>query len=321
MALISVIVPIYGVEKYLDKCVESIVNQTYRDLEIILVDDGSKDACPAMCDEWAEKDARIKVVHKENGGLSDARNAGVPFATGEYISFIDSDDYLEPTFYEKLYQKMQETGAEIAECGTRYVDEEGNLLKVRASQDGDFDKLPALKKLIEENGFYQTVWNKLYKKEVTDGILFAKGKYNEDEFWTYRVFDRATKIVSIKEPLYNYLQRGNSIIGAGYSQKRLDGLDALYERMQHLQKYEEMKKLLHVNFVFAALWHLQKSLRHFKGEEKKVAVKKIVGMIKDTPRVKWKDLTLSMKYKIWYQLLRFSPVLCARIRNALKIGL
>ena len=165
MALISVIVPIYGVEKYLNKCVESLIGQTYKVLEIILVDDGSKDNCPTLCDEWAKKDSRIKVVHKENGGLSDARNAGLPYATGEYISFIDSDDYIEPTFYERLFAAIEEAGAEIAECGTRYVDECGNELKIRQSQDGCFDTLTALKMLIQEKGLYQTVWNKLYKKE------------------------------------------------------------------------------------------------------------------------------------------------------------
>ena len=320
MALISVIVPIYGVEKYLNKCVESIVCQTYRELEIILVDDGSLDNCGAICDEWAKKDKRIKVVHKENGGLSDARNAGLPIATGELISFIDSDDYIEPTFFETLYNVMQQSGADIAECGTRYVSENGEELKIRASQDGEFDTITALKKLINEQGLYQTVWNKLYRREVIDGILFAKGKYNEDEFWTYKVFDRAKKIVSVEQSLYNYLQRGSSIIGVGYNIRRLDGLDALYERMQYLSKYEELKNLLYQSFALECLWHLQSVLRVFKGKERKQIVKKIVEMINDTPQVKSKNLTLNNKYKFWYGLLRFSPTLCAKVRNILKVG-
>ncbi|MBR2903596.1 MAG: glycosyltransferase, partial [Clostridia bacterium] len=318
--LISVIVPIYGVEKYLNKCVESIANQTHKDLEIILVDDGSKDNCPVLCDEWAKKDARVKVVHKENGGLSDARNAGYPFVTGDYISFIDSDDYIEPTFYETLLKAMEKSGAEIAECGTRYVDEEGKELKLRQSQDGEFDKITALLRLIKEDGLYQTVWNKLYKKEVVDGLLFEKGKYNEDEFWTYRVFDKATKIVSVETALYNYLQRSSSIIGVGYNIRRLDGLDALYERMEYLQRYEELSKQLHQDFVLTALWHLQSVLKYLQGDVKKQTVQKIKGMIKSTPKVKGKDLMLSGKYKFWYLLTRFSPTLCARLRNLLKIG-
>ena len=321
MVLISVIVPIYGVEKYLNKCVESIIGQTYCNLEIILVDDGSPDGCGEICDEWANTDKRVKVVHKENGGLSDARNAGLQIATGELISFIDSDDYIEPTFFETLYNAMQQSGAEIAECGTRYVGEDGEVLKIRASQDGEFDTLTALTKLINEQGLYQTVWNKLYRRQVIEGILFAKGKYNEDEFWTYRVFDRGNKIVSVEQPLYNYLQRGSSIIGVGYNIRRLDGLDALYERMQYLSKYDELKNVLYQSFALECLWHLQSVLRAFNGEDRKQTANKIIKMIKDTPKVKQKDLTLNTKYKLWYNFLRFSPTLCAKTRNILKIGL
>lgn len=320
MALISVIVPIYGVEKYLNQCVESIVRQTYRDLEIILVDDGSPDTCGAICDEWVSIDKRIKVVHKENGGLSDARNAGLQIATGELISFIDSDDYIEPLFFEALYNAMKETGAEIAECGTRYVSEDGEELKIRTAQNGEFDTITALTKLIHQQGLHQTVWNKLYRREVIDGIWFAKGKYNEDEFWTYKVFDKAKKIVSVEKPLYNYLQRGSSIIGVGYNIRRLDGLDALYERMQYLSKYENLRNLLYQSFALECLWHLQSVLRTLKGEQRKKTSRKIVTMINETPKVKSKDLTLNTKYKFWYGLLRFSPTLCAKIRNILKIG-
>lgn len=321
MVLISVIVPIYGVEKYLNQCVESLVRQTYQKLEIILVDDGSPDNCGNICDAWAKKDARIKVVHKENGGLSDARNAGFAVATGEYLSFIDSDDYVEPTFIEKLYTALMEHDADIAECGTRYVSENGEELKVRESQDEEFIPLNALEMLIQQKGLYQTVWNKLYTRAVVGDVLFAKGKYNEDEFWTYKIFDRAKKIVSISDVLYNYLQRGSSIIGIGYNIRRLDGLDALFERMQYLSKYAELKNLLYQSFPLESLWHLQSVMRALKGEERKQTVKKIVSMIKATPKVKRKDLTLTKKYKFWYSFLGFSPTLCAKTRNLLKIGL
>lgn len=321
MVLISVIVPIYGVEKYLNKCVESLVAQTYEKLEIILVDDGSPDACGAICDEWKKKDTRIKVVHKENGGLSDARNAGLAVATGKYVSFIDSDDYVELTFIEKLYTALTGVGADVAECATRYVDEDGTQLKLRESQDGAFDTVTALQMLIQEQGLYQTVWNKLYRKEVIEGILFAKGKYNEDEFWTYKIFDRAKKIVSIAEPLYNYLQRGSSIIGVGYNIRRLDGLEALFERMQYLAKYTQLCNLLRQSFALESLWHLQSVMRALKGEQKQQTVKKIVDYIKSTPKVKRKELTLNTKYKFWYGFLYFSPKLCAKVRNMLKIGL
>ena len=121
MELISIVVPVYKVEPYLDKCVSSIVNQTYKNLEIILVDDGSPDNCPAMCDAWAEKDNRIRVIHKPNGGLSDARNAGMSVATGELMAFVDSDDWIAPDMYEKLYHHLTEDGSDIAACGVQMV--------------------------------------------------------------------------------------------------------------------------------------------------------------------------------------------------------
>ena len=121
MELISIVVPVYKVEPYLDKCVSSIVNQTYKNLEIILVDDGSPDNCPVMCDAWAEKDNRIRVIHKPNGGLSDARNAGMSAATGELIAFVDSDDWIAPDMYEKLYHRLTEDGSDIAACGVQMV--------------------------------------------------------------------------------------------------------------------------------------------------------------------------------------------------------
>ena len=126
-SLISVIVPIYNVEKYLDRCVESIINQTYKNLEIILVDDGSPDNCTQMCDDYAKKDSRIRVVHKENGGLSDARNAGMEVATGEYVSFIDSDDYISLDFYETLFQTMIDNDSDIVECSVVKFYENGKF--------------------------------------------------------------------------------------------------------------------------------------------------------------------------------------------------
>ncbi len=319
--LISVIVPIYGVEKYLDKCVQSIVDQTYQKLEIILVDDGSKDGCGRMCDEWADKDKRIRVIHKENGGLSDARNAGYAIARGEYISFIDSDDCISPDFYQTLKSAMEETGAEIAECGTRYIDENGGCIKERSTQEGCFDRTTALKMLIREKGFYQTVWNKLYQREVIGGLLFEKGRYNEDEFWTYQVFDKATKIVGVAKPMYDYLQRGSSIIGVGYNLRRLDGLEALHARAQYFDKDEELCWVARQAFQMSCLWHLQSVLRYVEGETKRATAKDIVKLLKSTQKLKSKELTLTKKYKLWYQFFYAMPIACARLRNILKIGL
>ena len=321
MDLISIIVPIYKVEPYLNKCVQSIVDQTYRDLEIILVDDGSPDICPAICDAWAAKDSRIRVIHKENGGLSDARNAGLAIATGKYISFIDSDDSIAPTFIAELYDALSRTGADIAECGVSYVDEAGAVLKHRpVSPEKELDRIDALRHLVLEDGVYQTVWNKLYRREMIDGIPFEKGKYHEDDFWTYQVFDRMEKLVLVDKPLYNYLQRGGSIIGVGYNLKRLDGLEARCLRMQYLQKYGELAALTRQYLILDCMWHYQSAKRHLQGDEQARALKKIRETIKNCPPVALNQLSGKMTHRVWYLLFRAMPDLTVWVRTKMRIG-
>lgn len=320
--LVSIIVPIYKVEDYMDKCVQSLAGQTYSNLEIILVDDGSPDGCGQMCDAWAKRDSRIRVVHKENGGLSDARNAGLPVATGEIIGFVDSDDWVEPEFVQTLLEAMEAQGADIAECAIRLVAEDGSVLRQRGpSRDEAIDKIEALRRLILEAGVYQTVWNKLYRREVIEGILFEKGKCNEDDFWTYQIFDRIGKLALVEKPLLNYLQRGGSIMGAGYSLKRLDGLEARYRRMNYLQKYEALGALSCQQFALYCMWNLQKSLRDLSGEQREIAVATILQMLNRTPAIAFGQLTCNLKYRIWYKMFRFAPKTTARIRNYLRIGL
>lgn len=321
MDLISVIVPIYKVENYLNKCVESIAAQTYSNLEIILVDDGSPDNCPQMCDDWVAKDSRIKVVHKENGGLSDARNAGLAVATGEYISFIDSDDWIEPEFLQTLFDTLQQTGAQIADCATRLVDEEGKELSIRGVSDDEIlDTVSALVRLVNEDRVYQTVWNKLYRRDAIGDILFEKGKYNEDDYFTYQIFDRAEQIVVVSKPMYNYLQRSSSIMGVGYNPRRLEGLQARVLRMQYLQKYPETAALTRQTLVLDCMWHLQSILLHLNGQAQLDAKKTVLDILKTVPKVAGKELTLNAKYRVWYTLFRTAPAATAKIRNALKIG-
>lgn len=237
MDLISVIVPIYQVEKYLGSCVESIVSQTYRNLEIILVDDGSPDNCPAICDQWAEKDDRIRVIHKNNGGLSDARNAGLELATGEYIAFVDSDDWINEHYIEYLYEAIRQTDADLAACDISIVLEGKEVQTISRKMPVPVINTPeeALSTLLIGRGYRAVVWNKLYKRKLLCGETFEVGKLHEDEFFSYRIYDKCTKLTYIDLPLYNYLQREGSIM-ATYSVRHLDSLEAYSRRLILLQR-------------------------------------------------------------------------------------
>lgn len=234
---ISVIVPVYNVEKYLCKCIDSIINQTYTNLEIILIDDGSPDNCGVVCDDYFLKDNRIKVIHKENGGLSDARNAGLDIAIGDYISFIDSDDYIHKDFYKTLINLIVKYNADIAQCEFLDVYEEDvdNFSNDKLYINEKITILnnnEAINNLFNEN-YVNTVvvWNKLYKKELFKNIRYPKGKIHEDEYTTYKLLFSAKKIVSISMQMYYYLRRSNSIMGKGFNIKSLDKLYAYYEQI------------------------------------------------------------------------------------------
>ena len=186
--MISIIIPIYKVEQYLDECVTSIINQTYKDLEIILVDDGSPDYCPQMCDEWAKKDSRIKVVHKENGGLSSARNAGLAVANGEYIGFVDSDDYVDWTMYEDLMQVMNQNEKTMVVSSPIIRNTDGVFTPYKVGtydyKDGDTMSFSEYMKLFLGMNMDATVWNKLYKREFIQ-TMFREGLNNEDYLFMY----------------------------------------------------------------------------------------------------------------------------------------
>lgn len=319
--LVSVIVPIYNVEEYLSRCIDSIVKQTYTNLEIILVDDGSPDNCPKICDEFADKDARIKVIHKKNGGLSDARNAGLEICTGEYISFIDSDDWVHQDFIKILYDVVCENDADIAECAVSYVDESNHILRKRGISKEYLicDNIEAIRLLICEDGVYQTVWNKLYSRKSIGELKFPFGKLNEDEFWTYKVFDKTKKIAVVNTPLYNYFQRDSSIMGNVYSIRRIDGLEAVVERWRYLKKYPELDDYLTTNLMYEFLFHYQSAIRCLDFEDKKQAVAYIKKCMKEVGKPK--KYLCSFKYRVWFSLFRICPFAIASLRNLLNIGL
>lgn len=238
--MVSIIVPIYNVEKFLKECLESIVNQTYRDLEIILVDDGSPDNCGKICDEYAEKDTRIKVIHKENGGVSSARNVGLSAVTGEYISFIDPDDVVSNDFIKKLLYLSQSNNCDIAECN--FVSFENEIILDDSNLNVELvSPLDIQKELFSDDSVKAVVlWNKIYKKYLFDNIQFPFGKINEDEYAMYRViYNCKTKIAVTNESLYYYRTNHNSIMRRKYNVSRHDSIGACKEQKEFYMKNNE----------------------------------------------------------------------------------
>lgn len=305
--LISVIVPIYKVEQYLDKCIDSIVNQTYKNLEIILVDDGSPDNCPQMCDEWAKKDDRIIVIHKENGGLSDARNAGLNIANGEYISFVDSDDWVDIQMYQVLYDAIIATKSDIASCGAKRIWSDGrpSCELVEVNSDYTLEQEDAMAALITSNGLIQTVWNKLYKRNVVNGIMYPVGLIHEDEFWSWRVISRAKRVAVLKESFYNYLQRDDSIMGAGFSKRSLLVVKAKIERQLFIE--EIMPNLTDVGRLDLTYTCMHLGIQILKSMNHKDAIhfmKQLKCTIRKYPISKKHLRILSLKQRLHVQLLK-----------------
>lgn len=231
MKKISIIVPIYNVEQYLKKCIESIINQTYKNIEIILINDGSKDNSGKIADEYSKNDDRIIVMHKENGGLSDARNCALDIATGDYITFVDSDDYIDIKFCKILHDVIVSKNADMVICEMQHVykdeDELQNSDKINIEEySGD----EAIIKYSDTDNVVACA--KLYKSELFCNLRYELGKIHEDEFMFHKIFYKCKKIIHIDSKLYAYRQRENSITKAAYSIKRLDALYALEDRLQ-----------------------------------------------------------------------------------------
>lgn len=220
--LISVIVPVYNVEQYLEKCVHSILNQTYKKLEIILVNDGATDESGKLCDALAELDERIVVYHKQNGGLSDARNYGVERATGAYIGFVDSDDYIDSEMYEELYAAIKKENADVAECNLKIIYPHNVEYYTQSKYYEVCTKEEYLEEYLKLEKLFGSVWTKLIKAEVAKKLLFPKGKLYEDTYYTYDLIQIADKYVIFDKPYYNYLMRGNSITNSKFNPRMLD---------------------------------------------------------------------------------------------------
>ena len=225
--LITVIIPVYNIERYIEKCIRSVIGQTYKNLEIILVDDGSNDNSGLICDKYAKEDSRIKVIHKKNGGLSDARNIAIDIAKGKYLTFIDGDDYVSFFYIETLYSLINE-GYDISICGFKEVFEGGIDIDVNKRKKHKLlrmDASEALKTMLYQKNFDTSACGKLYKSELfAKGIRYPVGKLFEDLGTTYKLFLDSKKIIYCDTEMYFYLQRGGSISNDKYNIRKNDYL-------------------------------------------------------------------------------------------------
>ena len=248
---ITIIVPIYKVEKYLSKCIDSILNQTFTDFELILVNDGSPDNCPQICEEYKEKDSRIIVIHKENGGLSSARNAGLDIAKGEYIGFVDPDDTIDNKMYQVLYEVIEREKADVAVCDFYLVDEQTGNKSLRGRNSTEiqiFDSLTVLNMFYNQDykrgGYFIVAWNKLYKRDIFSNLEYPHGLIYEDEYIAHRIFYKANKVVCTPDYLYYYLKRGTSILGQSSNIKKADKVLAKLDRI-HYYKQHNLEDLMY----------------------------------------------------------------------------
>ena len=321
--LISIIVPVYRVESYLSRCVDSLLAQTYQNLEIILVDDGSPDQCPAICDACAEKDARVKVIHQENKGLSGARNAGIDAASGEYLAFVDSDDYVSPHFIEELYQLLQDTGCAIGQCRFSYVKGDG-LVEEGDSAFCIYRGESLMEQLYgpeEKATCFVVAWNKLYRAELfkETGIRYPEGRIHEDEATTYRLFHEAKKLAFLDRALYGYYTENGGSITSVFSAKRLQWLTAHEERIAFFKKngYEKLLPAAYRKLCDACITFYFRCTEQVKDAEE---LKKELRKRLETYRANgaaW-IAALPLKTRMGYELFSMSPGLYAKMLQKMQ---
>ena len=257
---ISVIMPVYNVAAYLPQCLDSVLSQDHRELEVILIDDGSTDGSGEICDTFAAKDSRVKVIHQKNSGAAAAKNAGLRIATGYYLSFVDSDDYLEPDVYGYMVETLKTTGADAAQFSFRDVyqnrTEDHILLQGRTVIAGK-EYLARFPK----DWSCALLWNKLYKRELYDGVFFEEGHKIDDEYFTYRGFLGDCRVALDERVIYNYRKRASSVMAspAAAEQRILDSLDAIVKRRETVLKiYPDLRRLLDETYL-DALWYLSEA--------------------------------------------------------------
>lgn len=319
-ALISIIVPVYGVEAYLGRCMESLLSQTYENIEIILVDDGSPDNCPALCDAYKAQDARVRVIHQENAGLSGARNTGLCEARGEYIAFVDSDDYVAADYIKTLYELLVESESDISQCKFAYVS--GEPLESGKSRSYKVYRGESLMEQLygpeQEATYFVVAWNKLYKRELFSEIRYPKGRIHEDEATTYRLFDKAKKLAFTERVLYGYFTENTGSITSVFSKKRLDWLLAHEERIAFFLEagYERLLPVAYKKLCDACITF---SYRCTEQVEDATYVKAELRRRLTFYRTKGRAWIsqLPLRTRIGYRIYEISPILYQRLLKGL----
>jgi len=283
---ISIIVPIYNVENFLDRCVQSLKSQTYENIEIYLVDDGSPDNCPKMCDQYAKEDSRIRVIHKENGGLSDARNAALDVVTGDYVIFVDSDDYVEKDLCQKLAASVRENCDIYNYRFRRFFNENKGDPFLGSGEVKYYIGRDVFDLYIKRTPFTHMVCDKMFKRELFEGLRFIKGRYAEDLALCYQLFGRAKGAAFIDETFYNYYTRENSIMGSGTLKLCLDTYQGECEAYKYGNKFFSEYKLSNdVRFLNQSMKTYLKLIKRYKVDPKedkaKMVLKKIERIKKD----------------------------------------
>ena len=261
--LISVIIPVYNVEKYLINCIESVLNQSYRNLEIILVDDGSTDDSGKICDEYIKKDIRIRVYHKNNGGLSDARNYGIDHASGKYITFIDSDDDVSTEYISDLYILIKKYNVNISITPLKICAKNSyKRTKLKRHEEILLPKIAFFERLLCDNGFGISICGKMFLTRLFDDIKFPYGCLCEDNGTTYKLFDKCQHVAYVSNYNYNYYKRNNSIMKSEFIRKKLDLIIMTDEMCDYLEKYPELSDSVNkrrINARFSILRQISES--------------------------------------------------------------
>lgn len=248
--LITIVIPIYNVEKYISRCIDSVINQTYQNIEIILIDDGSPDNCPLICDDYQKMDKRIKVIHKENGGLSDARNVGIKNATGKYITFIDSDDYIENDYIEYLYSLIRKYHTNISICANYLIKKNKTKSSGTGYKEMILEQKECIKRMLLNHGFSVSAWSKLYNISLFKDIEYPKGKIFEDNGTTYKLIMKCKNIAYGEKAKYCYIIRDDSITTSNFNEKKMalieltdEMCDAIDNKYIDLSDYTTLKKI------------------------------------------------------------------------------